>query len=297
MFNIIIFSVLLLTSTTLLVDGLICATDCSFSTQIGNITYPNCTVTDKPSTEQSCQVELKIDYVSGSIVGHLRAITPPSSFFYLTHTVLSFDNEISNLTIQLDCSTMDNCDQDFIEQALQGDWVKVQNEVKNLTDQFAIRLFNSSDLRPHETCPANQSCSGEGFCTASLSFLSGWGPFAFKSTCANSTEQPLLHWVRLVDESMTMELISYICNTPLCASNVSAALTGAVLEQNYILPFNVTTSTTTTTTESTTTVITTTTSSTSTITTTNKSRSIHLNHMEKITLVFVFVLLLCLSIN
>ncbi len=293
MFHIFVLIVLLSISTRL-VDGLMCATDCDFSTQIGNATFPNCTIIDKPSTEQSCRVELRINYVSGSIIGRLDARTPPASFAYIMHTVFSLYNEISNVTIDLDCSTTDNCDQDFVEQALRGDWFKVQNQVRDLRKDLADRLFNSSDLRPHGTCPAGQNCSDQGFCTGALQVWSDSANFSFQSACANSTEQPLLEWTQLVEQYSGYEEVSYTCNKPSCASLLFVAVIGEIIEHGYILPFNVTTPPTTTTTGSST--MSTTTASTSSISTTtnNAARLIHLNKIEKIVFAFVSVLLLCL---
>jgi hypothetical protein len=155
--------ILLLSTSTRLVDALICATNFDFSTQIDNVTFPSCNVVDKPSINQRCRVELTINYVSGLIVGRLDAQTPPHSFIYFKNTVFSLYDETSNVTIQLDCSKTDTCDQDFVKGVLRGDWLKVQNQVKDLRKDLANMLFNSSDLRPQEICSARQNCSGEGF--------------------------------------------------------------------------------------------------------------------------------------
>jgi len=288
----------LLSTSTQLADGLTCATNCDFSTEINDITFPNCTVVDKPSTQQSCRVELKIDYVSGSIVGRLDARTPPVNFTYLAYTVFSLYNEMSNATIDLDCSTSDNCDQVFVEQALRGDWLKVQNQVKSLRTNLVDFLFNSSDLRPHEICPAYQNCSGQGFCNAALQVLSdGTSPY-FQSTCANSTEQPFLEWARFVEQYRAYDEVSYTCNRPGRASLSSAIAVGWMIDHGYILPFNVPIpSTTTATGSSTTSTTASTTTSTSSMSTTTKNaaRSIHLDKTGKIVFAFVSVLFLCLS--
>jgi hypothetical protein len=287
------FFVLLLSTSTQLVDGLICATNCDFSTHINNVTFPSCHIIDKPSTDQSCRVELTINYASGSIVGRLDAQTPPQSFLYFMHTIFSLYDETSNVTIQFDCFKTNNCDQDFVKQVLRGDWLKVQNQVKDLRKDLADILFNSSDFRPHEICPALQNCSGKGFCRAFLQVLSGGTSPGLESTCANSTEEPLLDWAQVVEEDLEFQELSYTCNKPSCASLWTTALVGHMIDHGYALPFHVPTTPTTTPTPSSTTGVTTTSAITFTslmsTSTKNVARSIHLVKIEKI------IFYICLS--
>jgi hypothetical protein len=187
-----VFFILLLSTSTGLVDGLICATNCTFSSEIGNITYPSCAVVDKPNTEHNCQVLLLIDYTSGSIIGRLDARTPSIGFTFDAVTIFSLYDDISNVRIEFDCSTKDNCDQEFVGEVLRGNWLETQNQVNSLRKNLTDMLFNSSDLRPSDTCPAGQQCSDEGFCKVLYELWSDNPLPTFQRTCANSTDQPIL---------------------------------------------------------------------------------------------------------
>ncbi len=217
--------------------------------------------------------------------------------FLILHTIFSLYNEISNVTIQLDCLTTDNCNQDFVEQALSSDWLKLQSQVNSLRKDLANFLFNSSDFQPNKTCPAYQNCSDQGFCSVVLRVGSDGKKFDFQSTCENSTEQPLLEWTQLVEQYSGYQEVSYTCNKSGCASELAAGLAGHMIDHGYILPFNIPIPSTTMATGSSTipTISTTTASKSSMSTTTmNVSRSLHLDKTKRIVFAFVTFLLLYL---
>ncbi|CAF3965209.1 unnamed protein product [Rotaria sp. Silwood1] len=246
------------------VDALICATNCDFSTQIDNVTFPSCTVVNKSSTEHSCQATLIISYHSGSIVGRLDATTDLWRYEFFTETYFSLYDETSNVTIYLGCSTTSNCDHDFVKETLSGGWHRVQSEVMNLRKNLADLLFNSSDLRPHDGCIGRQNCSGEGFCVASYkNQFDGKGP-EFRSRCTYSTDQPLFEWIQEVNQGSLSEQASYTCNKPSCATSTTVQRIVEMIKNNYVIPLNVTVPPTTTTTRSSTKSNTTPTTSTST---------------------------------
>ncbi|CAF1171331.1 unnamed protein product [Rotaria sp. Silwood1] len=148
--------------------------------------------------------------------------------------------------IGLDCSTADNCDQDFVKEVLKKDWLKVQNQVKSLQKNLADVLFNSSDPRPHDTCPSSQPCSGQGFCKATYRVWSDGRPLEFHSRCANSTEQPELDWAHVVSQDPIFDEMAYTCNQRLCASQSNAEAIVELIQRNYVIPINITVPTTTT---------------------------------------------------
>ncbi|CAF5138966.1 unnamed protein product, partial [Rotaria sp. Silwood1] len=160
-------------------------------------------------------------------------------------------------------------------------------------------LFNSTDLRPNEICPARRNCSGEEFCWASyVNEFDGTAP-KFHNTCVNSTNQPFLEWVELLTQELTVEEMSYICNKASCASSTTVQRILEMIERYYVLPLNVivppTTTTTRSSTISTSRQTTSTPASTSLISTSTKSvaRSIHTDKTEKIFFVLFSVVYVC----
>ncbi|CAF1431350.1 unnamed protein product [Didymodactylos carnosus] len=288
-----IFFILLLSTSTQFADALACAIRCDFDGHIDNVIFPSCTVVNKSSTEQSCQGRLTIDYESGEIIGGLHPATPPRSFHFDTETAFLLSDEGTRLIIEFDCVTSDNCDQEFLKEILHGNWRATQDQAKNLRNILASILFNSSDLRPNDTCPANQTCKGEGFCQVIYQDWSDTPRPIFQSTCTNPTESPVLTWRQAYDQSKTGQIMLYTCNEPLCGSLSSAEDVIRLLQRSYDLPFNVTipsiTSTTTTSTTSTTPVMTTT--STGSTTRKNIAISIHIAKTEKIVFAFLFLVL------
>ncbi|CAF1275081.1 unnamed protein product [Adineta steineri] len=246
MLHFIIF-ILLSSISTQLVDGLVCATNCDYSSNLAHIVLPSCNTIDKPASVQSCQVVLTIDYITGAITGQFNPATPPKPANFDAVTIFLLYAESANLTIELDCSTSDECDLLFAKNVLNSDWTKVQTQVKSLRSALADKLFNSTDLRPGETCPPNQPCSGQGFCQTVFQHWSDTPHPVFVSTCTNSTAQPALTWIQALDQAKVGDLMLYTCNKPACALQDSVQSSAQIIAQNYVLPFNVTIPITTTT--------------------------------------------------
>lgn len=232
--------ILLLSVSNQLVYGLICATNCSFTTQFDNIIIPSCNVVNKSSTQQSCQIELSINYTSGSIVGHLEA--QQSSLPFQLYLVSSFSlyDDTSYLLIGLDCSTTDNCDQEFLKETLNIQWLRMQNYAKNIRETLAGSLFNASDLRPNDTCAKDQPCTADGFCTVQYRLNMDGTTLMFSSKCANSMNQPELHWSQIYSEESSFEELYYTCNTPFSRNQTFAQAIVEVIKINYVVPVNVT---------------------------------------------------------
>ena len=266
-----VFFILLSSASIRFVDGLICANDCDFAGNISSVTLPACAVVDKPVTEQSCQVILIIDYISGRFTGRINPKTPPTVGNFDAMTDFSLFSEASYLEIEYDCVDSDKCDISFINNVLNSDWIKVQSQVKNLRSILADMLFNSSDLRPQDTCPSSQPCSGEGFCTMAYQVWSDASSPVVESTCTNSTEKPLLKWIQAYDEKKIGEVMLYTCNEPSCATVSIAETIFRILQRDYVLPFNVVIPSTTTTTTTTTTAFVSTMSTTTPIPSTTKN--------------------------
>ena len=271
MFSLAFFIAVLSTSTSLL-SALVCGTNCSFFGQIGNAPIPRCDVIDKPLSQQSCAVHIAIDYFSNEITGYLK---PGPSFLtirsaFTTETWFSLYNDASNVTVDFGCSTGDRCDSEFLAKALTSDWISTQTQAKVLRKTLADTLFNASDLRPTETCPSRQPCSGQGFCEVSYFVSTSGTPVPFESYCANSTEKPVIGWLQTVEYRGSANIVGYTCNKPACASQGEATSISQMIQRDYVLPFNVTIPTTaqtpTTPTLATTTSQTTTTSETSSTT-------------------------------
>ena len=290
-----VFPILVLSTSTPLITALVCATNCSVSGQIGNVPIPRCDEIDKPATEQSCRVHITIDYFSNEITGYLKPGLPLLTIQsrFETETGFSLYSDASNITMDFVCSTGDLCDGEFLFNVLESDWINTQTQAKALRQNLAEALFNASDLRPTETCPSRQPCSDQGFCEAAYSVDTSPTPIKFESTCANSTETPVLGWIRAIDYSESVNIVYYTCNKLGCASQGPAASIFQMIQRDYVLPFNVTITTTTTTTTMT---VTTTTSTTTTSTTTSKpsaASSIQLNMVEQLIFVLSFLLLQC----
>jgi len=228
------FLVRLLSTSTRIVDGLICGSNCDFSTQIGNITLPSCAFIDKPSSEQSCLVLLTINYLTGSIEARLNPRTPVG-FDFVAATVFSLSSEQTSLSIEFDCSTGDKCDENFVKDALRGDWTKTQNQAKSLRKSLADMLFNSTDLRP-QTCPTGQPCSDQGFCSVEFQAWTDEQP-TLQSVCVNSTDQPVLNWVQSVSPGKAGDIMMYTCNEPSCGSISTVQNVIKMIMAGYDLPF------------------------------------------------------------
>ncbi|CAF1451603.1 unnamed protein product [Adineta steineri] len=262
--------ILLSSISTQLADGLVCATNCDYSSNLEHIVLPSCNTTDKPVSEQSCRVLLDIDYITGAVTGQFNPTKLPKSANFAGLTAFSLYNESVTLRIEFDCFTSDECDLLFAKNVLNSNWTEVQTEVKSLRSDLADKLFNSTDLRPNDTCTNNQPCSGEGFCQTDFQYWSDTAHPAIRSTCANSTEQPILNWLEALDQAKVGDILLYTCNTPKCASQNSVLSVVRVISEKYALPFNVTIPITTTTITTTTTTTPASTISTTSTTSTRK---------------------------
>lgn len=239
--------VFLLAISNQLVHGLICATNCTFTTRLDNITIPSCNVIDKPSTEQSCHAELTINYTSGSIVGTLHPIKLPFNFDLYMVSSFSLNDNTTYVLVGLACFTNDNCDQEFVKETLNINWIRIQSQANALRENLANLLFNSSDLRPNDTCSKNQTCSDKGFCQVDYKLEIDGTKQQFSSKCANSTEYPQLTWAQLYTQDYSWNELFYVSNKPSLGNETFANAIVELLKVNYNIPVNVTVPPTTTT--------------------------------------------------
>ena len=240
------FVISVLSTSTPLVAALVCGSNCRFSGQIDNVPIPQCDEIDKPATEQSCRIDITIDYFSNEITGLINSAPPlpTSQSNFAATTSLSIGDVASNIAIRLTCASKDRCDSEFLATVVQSDWLRPQTQAKNLRTNLAYGLFNPSGVRPGDTCSTSQPCSGDGFCSARYQVWARGDPPQYTSACANSTATPSVQWMQLVTQMNSVDSVEYICNLPSCASEQTVTDIFNLIQTNYKLPFDIPTSTT-----------------------------------------------------
>ena len=277
-----VFLFVILSPSASVVPTLICSTNCSFSGQINNVPTPRCNEIDRLTAEQRCRIEITIDYFSNAITGFMNPVLPPpiTRPYFDVITSFSLADEESRITIQFTCASKDRCDSEFLAKVVQSDWLTPQTQARTLRTNLAESLFNASDLRPEAVCPASQPCSGDGFCSARYEVWDRDVSPRFTSACVNSTAKPSLEWTQLTTATNLVDVVSFTCNTPSCASEPLTKAIFQMIQADYKLPFDVPTSTTTAMPETTTTKP-------------SAASLIHLNTIDKFMFVPIYLLSRC----